>query len=137
MKRIIQVISVLSGLIAVLALILNFQVIFGGSSWFFRFAMFSMVRDGGFMGYLGNLLSMLIVVVGFGAMCIFGFKVVKGGGMKAVRPALLAGVLMTLLSVISLICSISGHMFTFGDLIILAMPAVYTFCVFSASDKIK
>ncbi len=135
MKRTIQVISVLSGLIAVLALVLNIQVIFGGNSGFFRFAMFSMVRNGGFMGYLGNLLSMLIVVAGFGAMCIFGFKVAKGGGVKAMRPALLAGILMTLLAVISLICSIAGKMFNFGDIVILGMPAVYTFCVFAGGDK--
>lgn len=136
MKRTVQVLSVLSGLIAVLSVVLNIQVLFSGQSWFFRFAMFSLVRSGGIMGYLGNLMSMLIVAVGFGAMCIFGFKAVRGAGMKAVRSALVAGGLMTLLSVISLICSIAGGMFNFGDIIILGMPAFYTFLLFSASDKL-
>ena len=136
MKRTIQVISVISGLIAVLAVVLNIQVLFGGNSWFFRFAMFSVVKNGGFMGYLGNLLSMIIVAAGFGGMCVFGFKVAAGGGVKAMRPALLAGLVMTVMAVISLFCSIAGKMFNFGDLIIIALPAVYTFCVFAGGDKI-
>ncbi len=128
--------SVISGLIAVLAIVLNIQVLFGGNSWFLRFAMFSVVKNGGIMGYLGNLLSMLIVAAGFGGMCFSGLKVAAGGGVKAMRPALIAGVFMTVMAVISLICSISQKMFNFGDLIILALPAVYTFCVFSAGDKL-
>ena len=136
MKRTIQILSVISGLVAVLAVVLNIQVLFGGNSWFFRFAMFSVVKNGGVMGYLGNLLSMIIVAAGFGGMCICGFKVAAGGGVKAMRPALLAGLLMTIMAVISLFCSIAGKMFNFGDLIIIALPAVYTFCVFSGGDKI-
>ncbi len=136
MKRTIQILSVISGLVAVLAVALNIQVLFGGNSWFFRFAMFSVVKNGGVMGHLGNLLSMIIVAAGFGGMCICGFKVAAGGGVKAMRPALLAGLLMTIMAVISLFCSIAGKMFNFGDLIIIALPAVYTFCVFAGGDKI-
>ncbi len=136
MKKTIQVISLLSGILAVLSVILNFQVIFGGNSGFFRYAMFSMVKNGGAMGYLGNLVSMLIVAAGFGAMCIFGIHAAGGGGMKSVRTALTAGGIMTVMSVISLICSIAGGMFSFGDIIILILPALYTFLVFSASDKL-
>lgn len=136
MKRTIQILSVISGLVAVLAVVLNIQVLFGGNSWFFRFAMFSVVKNGGVMGYLGNLLSMIIVAAGFGGMCICGFKVAAGGGVKAMRPALLAGLLMTIMAVISLFCSIAGKMFNFGDLIIIALPAVYNFCVFAGGDKI-
>lgn len=136
MKKSIQVISLLSGILAVLSVILNFQVIFGGKSGFFRYAMFSMVKNGGAMGYLGNLVSMLIVAAGFGAMCIFGLHAAGGGGMKSVRTALTAGGIMTVMSVISLICSVAGGMFSFGDIIILILPALYTFLVFSASDKL-
>lgn len=136
MKKTIQVISLLNGILAVLSVILNFQVIFGGNSGFFRYAMFSMVKNGGVMGYLGNLVSMLIVAAGFGAMCIFGLHAAGGGGMKSVRTALTAGGIMTVMSVISLICSIAGGMFSFGDIIILILPALYTFLVFSASDKL-
>ena len=56
--------------------------------------------------------------------------------MKVVRSALIAGAFMTVMAVISLICSISSGIFNFGDIIVLAMPAVYTFCLFSASDKL-
>lgn len=136
MKKTITVLSVVSGLVAILAVVLNIQVIFGGESYFFRFAMFSMMRSGGAMGYLGNLLSMLIVAAGFGGMCLSGLKAVRVGGMKAVRSSLIAGGLMTLLSVISLICSIAGGMFNFGDIVILLMPAVYTFLIFSGSDRL-
>lgn len=136
MKKAVKVLSALCGVIALLSIILNFQVIFGKGSGFFRFAMFSMVRNGGIMGYLGNLLSMLIVAAGFGAMALFGFSAASGGGMKSVRSALVAGLIMTAMSVISLICSFAGHMFNFGDIIILALPAAFTFCVFSGSDKL-
>lgn len=134
MKGIVKVISGLSGIIAILSVILNFQMLFGKSSGFFRFAMFSLVKSGGFMGFLGNLISVLIIAVGFGAMCFFGFKATRGGDMKSVRSALAAGIIMTIISVISLICSIISHIFNFGDLIILAMPVVYTVCVFGSSD---
>lgn len=136
MKGIIRALSWLSGILAVLSVILNFRVIFGGESFFFRYAMFSMVRSGGIMGYLGNLLSMLIVAFGFGVMFFFGLRALRGGGMKAVRPALVAGAIMSLMSIVSLFCSIAGGIFNFGDLIILAMPVVYTVCLFSASDKL-
>ncbi len=136
MKKSITALSVLSGLVAVLSVILNIQVLFGGQSWFFRFALLSTVRNGGIMGYLGNLMSMLIVAFGFGVMCISGLRAVKGHGMKTVRSSLIAGVFMTVMAIISLICCISGGMFNFGDIIVALMPAVYTFCVFSASDKL-
>lgn len=137
MKKTIRIISWLSGILAVLTLVLNIRVVFGGESFFFRFAMFNMVNSGGIMGYLGNLLGMMLMVIGFGAMFIFGLHALGGGGMKAVRPALAAGALMSLLAVISLICSIASGKFNFfGDIIILAMPVVYTLCMFSASDKL-
>ena len=103
MKKTITALSVLSGLIAVLSVILNIQVLFGGQSWFFRFALLSTVRSGGIMGYLGNLMSMLIVAFGFGVMCISGLRAVKGHGMKTVRSSLIAGVFMTVMAIISLI----------------------------------
>ena len=85
MKKTITALSLLSGLVAVLSVILNIQVLFNGNSWFFRFAMFSITRGGGFMGYLGNLMSMLIVALGFGVMCVCGLRAVKGHGMKVIR----------------------------------------------------
>ena len=91
MKKTITALSLLSGLVAVLSVILNIQVLFNGNSWFFRFAMFSITRGGAFM---------------------------------------------TVMAIISLICSISKGIFNFGDIIVLAMPAVYTFCLFSASDEL-
>lgn len=136
MKKTLRILCVISGILAVLSVVLNIQVLFGGNSGLFRFAMFSMVRSGGVMGYLGNLMSMVIVAVGFGLMCISGLKALHGGGMKAVRSALTAGAVMTVMSVVSLFCSISGRSFNFGDIIILAIPALYTFLVFSCSDKL-
>lgn len=136
MKSTIRAISWISGLMAVVTVIVNFSVIFGGQSWFFRFAMFSVVRGGGIMGYLGNLMSMLLVAVGFGAMFFFGLHALKSGSIKSVRSALTAGGLMSLLALISLICSIAKGMFNFGDLIMLAMPVVYTLFMFMSSDKL-
>lgn len=60
-------------------------------------------------------------VIGFGAMCFYGlFK--KDG-----RNAFIWGIVMTVLSVLSLIMSIVGGSFNFGDILLLILAGAYTY----------
>lgn len=133
MKKFTTVMSLLSGLIAVLAVILNFQVIFG-RGMFVGFAMFSMMRSGGFLGYIGNLLGVLVTAAAFAAMCWYGLSVTVRHKDTARRPALISGIVVTLIALISLICSIAGHGFNFGDILILLFPAVFTVCIIQTTE---
>ncbi|MCH5204655.1 MAG: hypothetical protein J1F03_07890 [Oscillospiraceae bacterium] len=132
MKRLTQVISVISLLIAVLALILNFQVLFG-KSYFIRFAVFSMVRSGDMMGFLGNLLGLLITSFAFAAMGFYGGMLSIFNKEKARKPALIAGICVTVLALISLFFSFNNN-FTIGDILIILFPASFTFCVIQTTE---
>ena len=133
MKRFISIVSVLSIITAALALILNIRVLFGGS-FMFGFAMFSMIRGGSFMSYLGNLLGMLITVAGFGAMGLFGALMSIFKKENARRSAFISGVVMTGMAMVSMLFSIFGGRFTIGDIIILLIPALFTFFIVQTTD---
>ena len=133
MKRFISIMSVISLLTAAIALVLNIKVLFGGSIMF-GFMMFSMIRSGSFMGYIGNLLGLLITVAGFGAMGLFGALLSIFNKESARRGAFLAGVSMSVLALISMIFSIKGGIFTMGDIIILLLPALFTFFIVQTTE---
>lgn len=133
MKKFISVVSVISIITAVLALILNIRVLFGGS-FMFGFAMFSMIRGGTFMSYLGNLLGLLITVAGFGAMGIFGALLLIFKKETARRSAFISGVVMTGMALVSMLFSIFGGRFTIGDIIILLLPALFTFFIVQTTE---
>ena len=130
MKRTIKVLAILSGIMALLTLVAGVPVLFGNKNWFIRFAMFNMVRSGNVFGFIGNLASILLLVYFFSAMCYRGLQVAKGASTKVIKSALIAGTVVTILTIISMICSISMKMFNFGDIIIVGFPLVYTFCIF-------
>lgn len=133
MKKLTTIMSLLSGLIAVLAIILNFQVIFGRGI-FIGFAMFSMMQSGGFLGYIGNLLGVLTTAAAFAAMCWYGLNVTVRHKDAARRPALVSGIVVTVIALISLICSFAGRSFNFGDILILLFPVAFTFCIIQTTD---
>lgn len=134
MKKLALVISVLSGLIAVLAVVLNIRVLFG-KTLFMGFAMFSMISSGGFMGFIGNLLGVLITAAAFAAMAWYGFSVTARRKESARKPALVSGVIVTVLALISLIFSIANHIFNFGDIIMLLFPVAFIFCIIQTVDE--
>lgn len=133
MKRFISIVSVLSIIIAALALILNIKVLFGGS-FVFGFAMFGMIRSGTFMSYLGNLLGMLLTVAGFGAMGIFGALLSVFKKERARRGAFISGVVITAMALVSMLFSIFGGRFTIGDIIILLIPGLFTFFIVQTTE---
>ncbi len=127
MKRVTQIISVVSLLIAAVALIFNFQVLFG-RSYFIRFAIFSTIRSGDMMGFLGNLLGLLLTSFAFAAMGLYGVMLTIFNKEKARKPALISGICVTLLALVSLFFSFNNG-FNIGDILIVLFPAAFTFCV--------
>lgn len=127
MKKITQIISVLSLVIAVLALVLNFQVLFG-RGYFIRFAIFSTIRSGGMMGFLGNLLGLLLTSFAFAAMGFYGAMLTIFNKEKARKPAFISGICVTVLALVSLFFSFKSG-FSFGDILIILFPAAFTYCV--------
>lgn len=132
MKRITQIISVISLLIAAVALIFNFQVL-SGKSYFIRFAVFSTIRRGDMMGFLGNLLGLLITSFAFAAMGVYGAMLSVFNREKARKPALISGICVTVLALISLFFSFNNN-FNIGDIFIILFPAAFTFCVIQTTD---
>lgn len=132
MKRITQVISVLSLFIAAVTIVLNFRALFG-HNYFFGFSIFSIVRSGGIMGFIGNLLGLLITAFAFASMGWFGIMLTFLKKEKARKPAFISGVCVMLLALISLLFSL-GHNFTIGDILVLLFPAVYTFSIIRTTE---
>ena len=121
MKKVLQVSSVLCGILALSAVWLGVRSLFG-HGYFMSWALFSMTRSGTAFGMLGNIIGIAFTAIGFGAMCFYGLFT------QAKKSAFVWGAVMTALSLLSLIMSIFGGSFNFGDILLLVLAAVYTYC---------
>ena len=120
MKKVLQVTSVLCGILALSGIWLAFRSLFV-HGYFVNWALFSMTRSGTTMGMLGNIIGIAFTVIGFGAMCYYGlFK--KGG-----KSAFIWGAVMTAMSLLSLIMSLFSGSFNFGDILLLLLSGAYTY----------
>lgn len=129
MKKVLSSCSVLCGVIALAALVFGIRGLFDSSRFIVDLALFSMVASGGFMGFIGNVLSIVILCGGFGAMAYYGLVV---EGSNAHKKAFGYGVAMTAVCGLSLLIALFGGAVgrnPFGDILIFALPAVYTFAV--------
>lgn len=124
MKKVLTVSSILCGVMALVSLITGIQVL-SGRGYFVGLAMFSMVRSGTVMGFFGNIVSIALTCGGFGTMAYHGLF--SGSSSKSHKNAFVWGCVMTVLCIISLICSFGAGTFNFGDIILTALPAVYTY----------
>ncbi len=120
MKKVLQVSSVLCGILALSAIWLGVRSLFG-HGYFMSWALFSMTKSGTALGMLGNIIGIAFTAIGFGAMCFYGlFK--KDG-----RNAFIWGIVMTVLSLLSLLMSLFNGSFNFGDIILLILAGAYTY----------
>lgn len=130
MKETIRITSVLCGIMAVISIVTGIRVL-TGHGYFVGLAIFSMARSGTVMGFFGNIIGMALTALGFGAMAVFGFSLVKSSAIR--KKAFVWGVVMSVLCLISVICSIFARSFNFGDIILLALPVVYTYAVLKSA----
>lgn len=120
MKKVLQVSSALCGILALSAIWLGVRSLFG-HGYFMSWALFSMTKSGTALGMLGNIIGIAFTAIGFGAMCFYGlFK--KDG-----RNAFIWGIVMTVLSLLSLLMSLFNGSFNFGDIILLILAGAYTY----------
>ncbi len=128
MKKALKVTSVFCLLVAALAVIFGVIAMFSAKhSLFLGFAMFGVLSQGTFMGFIGNLVGILLTFASFGLM---GFYTLTGKDKKA----FIWSVVAVVLSIISLIIVIIGRKFTFGDLIITLLPIAHLFLIFKNTD---
>ena len=128
MKKVINICSVLCGIIAVLSLIMGIRILTGGN-FFIGLRIFNMAEKGTFISFIGNLLGVAVSCLGFGSLAVCGFQ----GSKSAKRSGFIYGLIMTAICLISMIASIIGRSFTVGDLFIAVLPAVYTFAVLKSA----
>ncbi|MGN1416712.1 MAG: hypothetical protein ACI4XF_07715 [Oscillospiraceae bacterium] len=130
MKKTIRICSFLCAVMALLTLIMGIAAI-TGHSFFIGIRLFSLVSNGGFTGFLGNLLGAVLTFLGFGALALYGFSADKDSGAR--KNAFIYGCIMTAVCVISAVFSLVSRSFTMGDIISAALPAIYTFAVFRSA----
>ncbi len=122
MKKVVTACSVLCALIALLSLVMGVKGLFGGSDFIISLAIFRFISQGTIMSFLGNVLSVVVMVYGFGMMALYGFD----GTHSSKKKGFAYGAVMTCICLLSMVFAIFGH-FTIGDLLLVALPAVYTF----------
>jgi hypothetical protein len=129
-KKVINATSVLSLVLALTALVTGVRVM-TGHGFFVGIAFFSMTRNGTVMGFFGNILSIALTVMGFGAMGLYGLDM--SIRRKHSKEAFIWGCVMTALCLLSLVCSLIGRSFNMGDIMLLLLPCVHTFCIMKSA----
>lgn len=124
MKKALKVTSFLCLLVAALSVIFGIVALTSANrSFFVGFAMFNVIRQGTFMGFIGNLIGMALTFASFGLM---GFYSLKGKDKNALIWSLIA----IIMAVISLVIVLIGRMVSFGDIIITLLPVIHVFLIF-------
>lgn len=128
MKTVVKVCSVLCGVTALASLVMGIRVL-TGHGFFVGLRIFYMAEQGTFIGFIGNLLGIAVACLGFGALAVCGFGLVKNAG----RNGFIYGLVVTGICLISAVAAIFGGSFSVGDLFIFALPAVYTYAVLKSA----
>lgn len=123
MKKAIKVTSYLCLGVAVLAVIFGIiAMTTANRSLFVGYAIFNVVQSGTFMGFIGNLIGIVLTFVSFGLM---GFYTLKGKDKNALIWSLVA----VIMSVISLVIVLIGRNASFGDILITLLPIAHLFLI--------
>ncbi len=98
----------------------------GAKGWFVGLALFRVVEGGNFLGMIGNIFGVLLTVAGFGAAGLFGLG-------KNDKRALKSSGAMLALCVVSMLFTLIGGGFTFGDILIAVPPALILFSLLKSN----
>ena len=129
MKKVLKITAfmcIIMAVAAVLSGIFAFNVT--KRSFFMGYAMFGVIKNGGIMGFIGNLAIILFTVMCYG---LAGLNVLA----DRKKDALIWSALTSLLAIISLVAALIGHKMTVGDLVVTAIPIVQTFLVVRTADE--
>lgn len=134
MKAVLRVTSLLCGIAAVLSLVSNISLFFGRELGLMRMSFFSLITESGVLGVIGKIIGMLVMVAGLGLMCFFGFKATGKNGAKYGNIAMIVGISMSCVMIISLIVNMLGSFFGMSDIIMLGLTLTYCVSVFLSVD---
>lgn len=130
MRKLIDITSVLCGIAAIISLIMGIRVI-TGHGYFVGLALFSMAKSGTIFGFIGNLLGIAVMTLGFGIMGYCGLTSSHSSSSR--KSAFIWGLVMSGICLLSLFCSIFARTFSIGDVFFIALPLVYTFGIFKSA----
>ena len=130
MRKLIDITSVLCAIIAIVSLIVGVRVL-TGHGYFMGLAIFSMAKQGTMLGFIGNILGIAVTCGGFGAMGFYGLTSYRSSSSR--KNAFIWGLVMSAICLLSLVCSIFARSFNFGDILLLALPLLYTFGIFKSA----
>ncbi len=128
MKKVLKILSLVCLLMAAASLIMGVMALLMPTKGFFAgYALFKMVGNGGFMGFMGNLLGIIFTAACFGAMGFYGIQCENNHSAR--KNALIWSGITTLLGGISLIAAIGTGIFNFGDIMLVLLPVVYGYII--------
>lgn len=127
MRKVVDTLSIICLIVTLASIFMGVKVLLSGGT-FASLALFSMAKKGTFMGFIGNLMGIAVTCGGFGAMGINGLRAYKDANAK--RNAFIWGIAMSILCIISVICSVFAKTFNFGDILITILPIAYTLGIF-------
>lgn len=130
MRKLIDITSLLCGIAAIVSLIFGIRVL-TGHGYFIGLALFSMTRQGTVFGFIGNIIGIAVTCGGFGAMGFYGLTSPRSASSR--KNAFIWGLVMSVICLVSLVCSIFAGSFNFGDIIFLALPLIYTYGIFKST----
>lgn len=130
MRKLIDITSLLCGIVAIVSLIFGIRVL-TGHGYFIGLALFSMTRQGTVFGFIGNIIGIAVTCGGFGAMGFYGFTSPRSVSSR--KKAFIWGLVMSAVCLVSIVCSIFAGSFNFGDIIFLALPLIYTYGIFKSA----
>ena len=129
MKKVLKITALLCIVMAVAAVLSGiFAFNVTKRSFFMGYAMFGIIKNGGIMGFVGNLAIIAFTVICYG---LAGLNVLA----DRKKDALIWSALTSLLALISLVAAIVGRQMTVGDLVVAAIPIVQTFLVIRTADQ--
>lgn len=126
MNKALKVTSWLCLIMALIAAIFGLFALFNRPI-FLGYALFGIVSGGGIMGFVGNVFIIVFTVACYG---LAGLNVIA----DRKKQALIWTALTSLLAIVSLITAMAGHRFTFGDIIVTAIPVAQLAFIIKSVD---
>ena len=120
--KLLRVSTFISAATCILMLIINIPLLFT-NNWFLRFAAFSMLRNASTLGFIGNIIFIVLTCYCLSGMSWNGARILSSG--EGQGNALLYGGATLIIGAVSLIFAAVNHTFTLGDIIFLLLPISY------------
>ena len=121
-EKLLRVSTFISAIACILMLVINIPLLFT-DSWFLRFAAFSMLRNASTLGFIGNIIFLVLTCYCLSGMSWNGARMLNTG--EGQGNALLYGLAVLVIGIISLIFAVVQKTFTLGDIIFLMLPLAY------------